>query len=264
MLLWPLSGFKINYYNALFTRGNALGGAIFCYFGIFFSFKRKFDLSDKLIIVIGFILLYFANSRSSMIALIVFLIIRFFLINFKKIPYKNIFMIALLVCLAVPIVYMILYNSSMREVLDNFSWIYLRKRFFSGRQYIWGALLNYISQKPFMGYGLGVTADDFLSLGWSSHNWYLQTLLQIGIMGFCLLVEVLKIIWNDLYKYKDSIVCKSVSAFLIGVLLWQCFEVTITQNNISIGILVWFIFGLGVNKNLLTQNNKHFMGDYHE
>lgn len=255
--LWPLSGFKTNYYNGLFNRGNALGGAILCYMGIYLAIPRKFSKIDYLFIVAGCFLLYIANSRSSLLSLVVFIVLRFlFTKNIVK-NKKKIFIICIIIFTLFPYLYMYLYESNFKDVLNDLSWKYFRKRFFSGRQELWGKLTDYISQKPLMGYGFDVTPETLFGVNLSSHNWYIQILLQMGLVGYLLLINILNIVWKALDFEKNNIVSLNSSAFLIGVLLWQCFEVSITQNNISIGILVWMVFGMGINKNLIEISKKN-------
>lgn len=249
LFVWPFTGFVTNYYSGIFASGNAMGGAILCYSGLILLVPFKKTISNMCLVVCSILLLYFSNSRTALLSLTIFLTLRFVLCVYKKIKYKHLLILGIMLFLLLPIIYMMAYNSEVKDLLNDFSWKYFRKRFFSGRQYIWGDLLYYISKKPLMGYGLHVTADTFLNSGLSSHNWYLQTILQIGIMGFSIIVSSLMTIWNYLYKNKNYISCRSVSAFMIAVLVWQCFEVSITQNNFSVGIIVWLVFGLGINKN---------------
>lgn len=254
IVLWPLSGFIMNYYNALFTRGNALGGALFCYMGIYLSIPRKYSKWDKIIIALMLLLMYFANSRSAMVSMVVFLLIRFLFLRHKNWNRKYIILVLVTIFTIFPYVYMMLYQSSFKDSLDAFSWLFLRKRFFSGRQYFWGILIEYINNKFLLGYGLGVTPETLLGITYSSHNWYLQILLQMGLIGFLLLVNVLRNIWNTLSKLGSKI-SANASAFIVGVLIWQCFEVSLTQNNYSIGILTWLVMGMGLNQHFQPQNN---------
>lgn len=254
--MWPLSGFRDNYFNGfLFTRGNALGGALFCYMGIYLCLP-KYKFIDKIILCMALFLMYLANSRSSLLAFIIFITLRYLFTRKKIKKYKMLFPISILTFTLFPAFYMFLFNSNFRSQLDSFSWKYFRKRFFSGRQHLWGSIIELIKKKPLIGYGLDAIPQHYLgTVENSSHNWYFQILFQMGIIGYAFMINILNVIWKSLIELKTNFISLSCSAFLIGTLFWQCFEVTLTQNNISIGILVWFVIGMGVNKNLISFSN---------
>lgn len=252
ILVWPLSGFRTNYYNGIFTRGNSLGGALFCYMGIYLAIPRKYTKLDKIIIVLMFFLIYIANSRSALLSLVVFLCLRFIFIKNNKFNKKYIFLVLIIAFTFFPYLYVSLYNSELRDTLDMISWKYFRKRFFSGRQVLWDPLIEGINQKLMLGYGLDMQPEKLMGISVSSHNWYLQMLLQIGVIGYAIMINILRMVWNTLYNLKNNKISLNCSAFMIGVLLWQCFEVSITQNNVYIGIMVWFVLGIGINNSLIN------------
>ena len=102
----------------------------------------------------------------------------------------------------------------------------------------------------------GMAPEKILGIGRSSHNWYIQILLQVGIIGYLFTINIINIIWKYLNKMKNNFTSLSTSGFIIGMLVWQCFEVAITQNNIPVGILAWFVMGIGINHNLSKLNRK--------
>lgn len=258
ILLWGASGLETNTYKAMFTTGNALGAALFSYMGIYLAIPRKYSYIDKLIILFGIILMYFANSRSCLGALLIFIVLRYLFTRKKWIKKNWLFYTCIILFSLFPILYVWLYNSNYRIVINDFSRRYFRKNFFSGRQNIWDGLFELIKQNILIGYGFDGNPEKLLGVSLSSHNWYVQILLQMGIIGYIFMINILRAIWKTLNSLKDSFISLSTCAFFIGVLFWQCFEVAITQNNIPVGILIWFILGMGINNNLikLCEENK--------
>ena len=257
VVMWPISGFKTNYFNGIFTLGNSLGGALFCYMGIYLAIDRKHNLLDKIIIILTFVLMYFSNSRSAMISLLIFILFRY-LFTKKIIQNKKIILYVLILAFTLfPILYIGLFESEFRKVLNDFSWKYFRKNFFSGRQVLWSPIIEAIKNKIFLGYGLDMAPEKIIGVGRSSHNWYIQILLQVGIVGYLLTINIIRIVWNSLRQMKNNFNSLSAAGFIIGTLLWQCFEVAITQNNIPIGILVWFVMGMGINSSLSKLNRRN-------
>lgn len=98
-----------------------------------------------------------------------------------------------------------------------------------------------------MGYGLHMTPEKMMGGTWSAHNWYIQILIQMGFTGFILMIGMMGIIWSALCKLSGSKVARNTAAFMLAVLVWQCFEVSITQNNFTIGIVVWLVMGMGIS-----------------
>ncbi len=51
--------------------------------------------------------------------------------------------------------------------------------------------------------------------------------------------------WKELIKFKTK-ESKLLASYIIVILIHLTFEVTLTQNHLSFGILQWFILGLGL------------------
>lgn len=77
----------------------------------------------------------------------------------------------------------------------------------TGRTRIWGAVVHAIAQKPILGYGYGgvwasstgETAKLWRAIGfpvYEAHEQYLDVLLQLGVVGFLLLLGVLLAAWR--------------------------------------------------------------------
>ena len=81
-------------------------------------------------------------------------------------------------------------------VIWNESYAIIREKSFSGREDIWLALIELIKQRLLFGYGASASPQQFLPIGLSSHNLYLQIALQSGLTGLALLILLFWNIWK--------------------------------------------------------------------
>lgn len=135
---------------------------------------------------------------------------------------------------------------------------YTGGNFASGRERLWGAVFERIKEHPWVGYGLGTRASDVTSmpLG-SAHNVFLHTLLQAGVMGLLPLLLLLRYIWLFFWRGRTDAVVRLSASFFIATIAHQSFEVSLTQNNLAIGILIWSVIGCGISRVLqLQQENR--------
>lgn len=251
MIFFKLLNGSLN--ENLFTNRNAMGGTLMSVIPLIFLCNKKMKPIDILFLIIVIVFLIISDNRSVWISILIFFcgLYIFPKFNQKGINYKAIFIIMLIICISIPQLYVLLWNSSVRTTLNELSYKYFNKNFFSGRQLIWSQLLPYIYQRKWIGYGFSVTLSMFFEETRSAHNWYLQTILQMGIIGMIIICYLLKKIWDVLYQFKSKNVI--TLAFMLGILVWQSFEVTLTQNNLPTGIIVWMILGFGLSE--YSRNN---------
>lgn len=145
------------------------------------------------------------------------------------------------------VVYPNLYKWEHFHTLNEWSIRLTDKPIMTGRNTIWAQLVDLISLKPWLGYGSSVVPEDFLSTSLSAHNLYLQIGLQTGLIGIILLFLFFFVIWRSLWKNKSDPRVKLAAAFFISIIIHQSFEVTLTHNQFSIGLLQWLIIAFGLN-----------------
>lgn len=235
-------------------NANTVGG--YAYFLAFFSllyligYSKNFSKFRFLLIVsLMSAIIFFSETRS------IFLAVAFSLITFliwKVITrYKILFHLYFLLIIAFNFFATVLYPKLY--MLDNFhkynllSYQYTGKSLLSGRNVIWENLVELIKLKPYFGYGSGVNPRDFIESDLSAHNMYLHITLQVGVIGLSLLIIFLFFIWKSFWKNKQDPKVILAACFFIGVLIYQLFEVTLTQNNFGLGLLQWVIIGLGLS-----------------
>ena len=141
-------------------------------------------------------------------------------------------------------IYMLLLNSEVASTLNILSMTYTGKNFFSGRQMLWGNLIEAISLRPFFGYGLNALPNLVVDTNLSSHNLYLQTLLQGGFVGMFLLAAFMARILRDIQR---TDLAPEGAAYICAVIFNECFEPTITQTGFVYGCVTWMILGIIAN-----------------
>lgn len=250
---YPFQGFMLN--------PNSLGGQIFCL--IFFLlvilyyskgiYKHIFTLP----LICSLILVYNTASRAAilslMIVLLTYVLLRLFYIN--RLTYNLFFVIYNLIVIAFVYVYITISKSDFANVLNKFIFQYTGKNLFSGRQYIWSNVLEKMLEKPLFGFGPGISLTDITN-GLSVHNLYLQIGLQTGFIGLISLFCMFLAIWNLLWRVKDNFLGKLTISYFVGILFYQVLEVTLLENNLSIGLFQWTILGLGISNILYENKNK--------
>lgn len=249
ILWWPISGFTTNYYSAFYTHSNNLGNLLLHYIVLLLVCNKtvKAHKSNIAAILMAVLVLLWSNSRASLVAVTVLFGCYWVL---SKIKYKNakrLYFILLVgvVCVAVgfTVLYPNLYGTDLGTTLELLSRQYLNKNFFSGREIIWKNIEEQIVASPFLGWGLDKVPSFFYDTGYSSHNLWLQVALQMGIVGVIFLSILILTIQSRIARGENPLWRISAS-FFAALILHECFEVSLTQNNLAVGLASWFIFGI--------------------
>lgn len=143
--------------------------------------------------------------------------------------------------------YLRLSTMPIADVLQRIALKYTGGRLYSGRQYLWPPIIEAIKEKPLFGYGASATPSLFLSTGLSSHNLYLQIAIQVGILGLLFFVILICVLWDCFWNGRNTKIVRLSAAFMVATLIHQLFEVSLTQNNMAIGLLQWMIIGQGIS-----------------
>lgn len=53
-------------------------------------------------------------------------------------------------------------------------------------------------------------------------------------------------IWKRFYNYLDNDIVATIAAYLIGILIFINFEVTLIGNSVGTAVFLWFILGIGL------------------
>lgn len=254
---WLISGRKIPF-SSIYSNSNFLGS--FIVFVLFFvllgrHYSRKKGLYN-IGAILGMALIFFSDTRSAVLvclaSVIIFLLWKSIIKNEKRF---NIFFWSLITALiAFIIIYPKLDMWPQFHVVSNFVYKYTGKNLFSGRNEIWSALIDLVNSKPMLGLGPGVIPSEVTSIQASSHNLFLQIALQNGYIGLMTFILFLLSFWKRFWRFQSSYHTRLAASFFVGIMIHQSFEVALTQNQLSVGLIQWLIIGIGISR-----TNKEFL-----
>lgn len=254
-LYWLVSGRATNYYTSFYGHSNGFANVIICAVVIkamdVMAAGRRVRAGDVAYLTLCLVLLAFANSRSAMFSVLT-IVLAFFL--FWRLGKKGdicryavlLFGAVTAVILVFSIVYPSLYGTQLGFRLELLSREYLNKNFFSGREVVWRAVLEALEGNEVFGLGLSMEPSMIYNTSISSHNLYLQTILQSGVVGLAFVLGLLLLVVVRLSK-SNLLVCYLGIALVLGLLVHEGFEVTLTQNNFSYGIAYWMLLGVALS-----------------
>ncbi|TCT19880.1 O-antigen ligase [Melghiribacillus thermohalophilus] len=248
---WLSSDMPFQKFEGIIRNPNLTG--IFLFILMFFQLlglvkgKILYNILIVFSIIINLFLIYVTTSRTVYLSIFI-IILSLTVMKFSKKLYKYLFYIFVLFNLTSFFVYFKLYNSSYRNILNEWSREYFNKNFFSGRQTIWDEAVKYGIQSPIIGHKVGIKPDEYLSTkGYAHvHNQYLQIFLESGMLGFISFLIFLVVLWKYLSINLESYVIKLSSSFYLGIIVYQNYELNLLLVNKSIGFLLWLIIFLGV------------------
>lgn len=261
--LWIIGGLQYPF-GGIFLYKNVLGGVTAL--GIFFLTAARYTSirnNQNLIfwnlgILVSLLLLIASGSRASWL-LIVFAYITYYIwpIISKKILVSIIFIcLIIIVASGTAFIYVefLKYQEAWVEV-NRIIYEITGQHLYSGRQILWIILIEEIQKQPF-GHGPGASPEYFLPTGLSAHNLYMQIMLQVGIIGLGFLLLAFILIWLQLTKNRKNQISRLSASFMVGIIFHQVFEVSLTQNALVIGFMMWGIMAAGVGQNLLTSKRR--------
>lgn len=254
------NGVHAGSWQGVFQHKNILARYSSLFFGIsltayLFSKKIKWLILSSIILV----LIIGSKSASGFIISILLLLLSLYLFEAHKISKKfKLFFILLLII--IPII-LILSNA-----FSFFSFNILGKgEDLSGRIPLWIESINYISLKPYLGYGYEAfwSEDSYegnqvrLAVGWltapHSHNGYIEVILQIGLIGFAILILIItSFIKLSIKEYdKNPQMGSYYIVFLYFTLFYNMTEHSFLRTNNFLLILFFILyFSLLFKKNI--------------
>ena len=214
-----------------------------CTFFFIAESKGKFPK----ILLFSFIYLRMVERTCS----IVLIIIYFIYFTLKKVAkhkhlYKLFFWGLLILVLGFTYGYVQLQYTETGHVINDIFKEYTGGNFFSGRNLIWQVVFNYIKEKPILGYGIDNRILNLAGITMSSHNTYIHILLQGGVIGLFAFLMFMYSIWESYFYHLDNDIVITAASYLIGILIFINFEVTMIGNTVVTAIYLWFILGVGL------------------
>lgn len=112
----------------------------------------------------------------------------------------------------------------------------------SGRQIIWPVVISAVFSSPIFGLGAGVLPSDLIDTQLSSHNYYLQVALQVGVLGLFFALFAVFVIWKIIFSaHKKSASSLFAASVLIVFIVHNASEVIMFQNALRVSIPAWII-----------------------
>lgn len=249
-VVWAYTSFE-PLFESIYGSSNMVG--VYMLYSLFFIIWAKQHSKRKvfysLIALLSLLVMYGSDTRSAMIALVT-ATGTYYIWGFIS-KRRTRFISFILVVFSLLISFVFLYPNLPKwkhfNLAETYMLEYTGKSLMSGRDGLWNVLISKISEKPLMGYGTGIQPNDVSSISQSSHNLYLQIALQNGYLGLITFLLLMIAIWLLFWKARKVKTVKLVAAFFIATLVYQSFEITFTQNLLSIGLIQWFIISIGIS-----------------
>ena len=245
---WIFEGMPFSNYMCFWDNANVFSFVVFCWAAVLLV---NFNRASIPFLAISVLLIFVSSARTTALAFAVLVLMWLYLrgkvldVRMKR-RIRILFVVVCVLIALFMIFYIATYNTSLGVYLDELSRQYLHKGFYSGRQRLWGGIFQAINESPFFGQGLSALPADFLDTGLSSHNLYLQVLLQSGYVGLFLLIVLLWLIMERLMSQPmDNNVALSI-AMIVAVVIQETFEVCLLQNHLMVGLMMWMIIGVGI------------------
>lgn len=251
--IWASTGFE-SAFSSIYANPNLIGPyMLFMLFFIIWARRHSnYKFFYNITFIFGFLTMLGSDARSALLSGLIgfttYLSWKFLTKN--KFQFSLFILIVLSALLAFVFVYSRLPEWEHFLYFENLMLQYTGKSLMSGRQFLWGPILPIIGEHPWFGHGPGVTAGDVLFVNHSLHNLYLQITLQNGYLGISIFMMLLFTIWMTFWVARKDKTVKLVGTFFIAILVHQSFEITLTQNQLSIGLMQWFIISIGISQAL--------------
>lgn len=264
-LVWIISGFTSNF-AGFYVNPNVLAPYLFyiSFFVIAYSLLKKKKVLLKIIVLISFLLIWMTSSRSIFLA-ILFVALTYYALKFIK-KYRFLidafFFLIILFVLGFSFVYPNISSWDHFYYFETLSRTYTGKSLLSGRELIWHNILHLVNDRPYFGYGTGTLLRDVYTNNQSSHNLYLQIALQNGYVGLIVFLSLLFSIWRIFSNNINDPIVRLSAAFFVGITIHQLFEVTLTQNNLSVGLMQWAIIAIGISRALKFKKQNNINQNY--
>ncbi|MFC0235490.1 O-antigen ligase family protein [Fictibacillus phosphorivorans] len=234
------------------TADLSLIGAYVAFALFFILLKRKSLFANLVLSLTSLVIIYLSEARAVFILLLAAAVTYFFWNRISKTKFRFILFFTLIMAAIMGFIFIypnLIYWSNFYTIND-FVRTYTGGNLMSGRNTIWLTLLELINQKPLLGYGTGVLVGDITEFALSAHNLYLQTTIQNGYIGLTFLIILFFVIWLQLFKSKNEYNTRLSAAFFIGILVYQSFEVVLTQNKMDTALMQWLIISVGISSSI--------------
>lgn len=253
-MLWIGAGRPASF-QGLMSNSNVLGGLLFfsSFYVIASLYSQKISYIYKNLLIlsvfIDLICIWSTNTRSTWLSAFTAIIIWFFWGILKK--NRTLFFLVVPTFFFFSFGLLYFYINSASSISYSYTDVvsaYSGKRLNTGRQLLWPDLIDTVAQEPFFGHGAGFSHGDL-----SAHNLFIELALQTGVVGLIVFLLLIWALWNTLWSGREDPIVRLSGAFFLSIFVHQMFEVSFTQNNLSIGLLQWTIIIIGVSRSMMSR-----------
>ena len=125
----------------------------------------------------------------------------------------------------------------------------------TGRIYIWDYVMEFIKNKPILGYGIEDLKTRYYKTSYMqsyhAHNQILEVLYKTGFIGFFILVYIFYLSIKQLNKYKLNRCSKVISIVLFAELIMMLTEAYSLEN-------IFILLGFGYNIGYLVKTEEEY------
>lgn len=235
-----------------FQNPNTLGMISYLMICSMLFFRRRLWL---LAWSFGLALVLISGSRASLLGLMIFSItyVLFPLILRLRLTavyfFSFVFATFVLLLFSVGILF-----PELTEQLNQISRDMFQKNLDSGRNSMWITLIELMVGYEVWGRGGGVQIKDISDIEYSAHNLYLQVYMQVGVFGVIMLIGLLFSIWKFVFSGSDDYKVRVAGSAFMGLLVINCFEVTLFQNNLALSLPILALVGLAAGSKYSPNN----------
>lgn len=164
----------------------------------------------------------------------------------RLISFFSIIVILLLFSYSIIWFYTNIFTSSLAADISYFISSISGRPATSGREWLWPIIISAASTSPIYGVGSGIIPANITSTEYSSHNYYLQTFLQVGILGISFLISLLIFTLHQISN--KNLVCGrfGLSLFVMFI-IHNSSEVIMLQNGMTAGLMAWTAIGICIS-----------------
>ena len=253
MYVSPVSGYQRNWFlgfknvHILYILPALLLSIINSYIN-----NNKITKRTWLLLLISIISLSIVWSATGVVAIVIITIIMLFMNIIKKtnISFNGTIISYILLFLSV-IIFRLqnMFKYLIVNILD-------KDLTFTGRTYIWDYVLEFIKEKPILGYGKELStiryAKGYNYHSFHAHNIFLEILYQTGFCGLIIIGIIINLIIKKLKEFKTEIITKSIFLFLMIYFIIMLMEAYDFEN-------FFFLFPIAYNIESIIkckENNK--------
>lgn len=196
------------------------------------------------------IIFFLIGERSMALCLYIIYAVYFVLrfIKNNKLLYKLLYYVVSVGVIIFPYIYISMQHWPIGKIINEITYQKTGANFFSGRNIVWEIAFDYINKSPFLGYGAGNTVLLDNGITWSTHNLYVYLLLQGGLIGVTIFIVFLETIWMSFFDQLNDKEVRLSAAYLIGIMIFASFELTLIINSINISYFLWMVIAVGLIK----------------